>query len=808
MQTLRTLLHFFLLLALSVVLMFWLMPTAHPYGGIHLPLDATEIVQRSRTILREIGVTETGLKTDVEFQTNRPLLRQTQKSFGIERSNLLIRDSISAYYWSVRWRKERQLNFSFGSSDESDKRAQDIADILRGDIGFQFDTHGNVLEFSRKVPDSTKLVSLSRDEAKAFASAFLKKYTAVGRFLRDTNGVASEKKIEQPFRTDYEFTWTTFSPVLRDPLSTKVTIAGNIVSRFEAKPGVPEQAMKNSSDTIIQVIVALLYVVVGIAMVVIAFKRFRSFEIGFRLAVIIGIFAGILSDVEILLSVQNEMSWEFLIPLFFAPLFTGGALVLIWAVCESVVRESWKEKFVSLDLLTKGHFFHSRIGVNIIRGIALGCAGFALWLILVKIGGSITPLWTAGSNDSPIHTFDLPWSWLYVVGHGIYSTLYVYSFCILFAVSFLRKYVSSRVVLVALGSVVLGIMNPEHLHPISIAMIISVLVSAISVWTFYRFDALAAFLSMFTLSAVQEAAGLLAAGNPTYYSSGLILVILTGVVIAAAVAMAFRKNEIKDFDEITPAFARHITERQRLQQELEIARNVQMSFLPKQNPVTSKLDIASRCAPALEVGGDYYDFIDLGNQRVGIAIGDVSGKGTQAAFFMTLTKGFLNALAHVSLSPSKVLTQVNKLFYENVERGMFISMVYGIFDTKAKTLTLARAGHNPVIMRKSKENHAQVVNPSGLALGLDQGGTFSKSIQEVKTRFQSGDLFVFYTDGFPEAMNKALEEFGEGRLLKTVEKYSGGSASTIMEGIFKEMKEFTGKAKQHDDMTIVVVKIT
>ena len=154
-----------------------------------------------------------------------------------------------------------------------------------------------------------------------------------------------------------------------------------------------------------------------------------------------------------------------------------------------------------------------------------------------------------------------------------------------------------------------------------------------------------------------------------------------------------------------------------------------------------------------------------------------------------------------------MLTQVNKLFYENVERGMFISMVYGIFDTKTNVLTLARAGHNPVIMRKSKEHQVQVVSPTGLALGLDEGDTFEKSIEEVKTKFQPGDLFVFYTDGFPEAMNKAQEEFGEDRLCRTVEKYSARSAAEIMDGIFSDMKDFTGKAKQHDDMTIVVVKI-
>jgi sigma-B regulation protein RsbU (phosphoserine phosphatase) len=110
-------------------------------------------------------------------------------------------------------------------------------------------------------------------------------------------------------------------------------------------------------------------------------------------------------------------------------------------------------------------------------------------------------------------------------------------------------------------------------------------------------------------------------------------------------------------------------------------------------------------------------------------------------------------------------------------------------------------------MRKTQENEVQIVNPMGLALGLDPGATFAKSIQEVSIPFQSGDLFVFYTDGFPEAMNKRLEEFGEDRLCATVQKYAQGSAAEIMDGVFAEMKQFVGKAQQHDDMTIVVVKV-
>jgi serine phosphatase RsbU (regulator of sigma subunit) len=333
------------------------------------------------------------------------------------------------------------------------------------------------------------------------------------------------------------------------------------------------------------------------------------------------------------------------------------------------------------------------------------------------------------------------------------------------------------------------------------------LFGAVTVWSFYRYDALTAFMSLYTFKVLEETAGLLVVGNSAYTVSGWLVIGVLGALIVAGLASRMRKREVTDFDEIMPAFAKHISERQRLQQELEIARSVQMSFLPKANPKVVELDIASRCEPALEVGGDYYDFIDAGNKRLGVVVGDVSGKGTQAAFFMTLTKGFVRALAEVSASPSVVLTRVNKLFYENVERGVFISMVYGIFDITEHVLTIARAGHNPVIMRKTKADQVQVINPMGLALGLDAGDTFAKSIQEVAIPFQSGDLFVFYTDGFPEAMNKTLEEFGEDRLCQAVQKHAFRSSAEIMDGIFAEMKLFVGKAAQHDDMTIVVVKV-
>jgi serine phosphatase RsbU (regulator of sigma subunit) len=207
------------------------------------------------------------------------------------------------------------------------------------------------------------------------------------------------------------------------------------------------------------------------------------------------------------------------------------------------------------------------------------------------------------------------------------------------------------------------------------------------------------------------------------------------------------------------------------------------------------------------VGGDYYDFVELGQNRLGVVIGDVSGKGTQAAFYMTLTKGFLRAMANMSDSPAYVLSQLNRLFYQNVRRGVFISMIYGIFDMDAGELIMARAGHNPVVMRQQHDHSLQNIHPRGLALGMEKGEAFDQLIQEIRIPYQPKDLFVFYTDGFTEAMNSDKEEYGEARFQATINRRSAESAATIMDGVFSDVQQFVGKTPQSDDMTIIVVKI-
>jgi sigma-B regulation protein RsbU (phosphoserine phosphatase) len=129
-------------------------------------------------------------------------------------------------------------------------------------------------------------------------------------------------------------------------------------------------------------------------------------------------------------------------------------------------------------------------------------------------------------------------------------------------------------------------------------------------------------------------------------------------------------------------------------------------------------------------------------------------------------------------------------------------------DIKGRTITIARAGHNPVIMRKSEAVDVEVLQPTGLGLGLEAGETFAKTIEEVSVPFKPGDAFVFYTDGFSEAMNKQKQEFGEEQLYGVVNAVSGGSAQHILDEVFSAVRKFAGREKQHDDMTLVVLKIT
>jgi phosphoserine phosphatase RsbU/P len=807
MRKLIQLLPFICLLSLAASIIVVLFPQSHPYGGISLPLDRTAVLSKAHSIMDSLNLATGDLLPEVSFMVNRPLLMQAQKTIGISAANSLMRDSLPVYNWKIRWRKDNAIRFSFGNERKTEtEQAEKIENFIRGDIALTFDTKGRLLEYTRTISDTLQLPSLSPPEAKQFATTFLRSYTSP-IFKVDTSQTVSEKVTQQLRRTDYEYTWRLPSLLFGDPATVKVRVSGNILTTYEPEIIVPDIYTTTNAESVYGVISIILLIGGGILIVIIGIKRIRSFEIGFRQGLLMGCVVAVAFGIQLFINVQNSRNaWEILFPMLLVPTFVGGTLVLLWAIAESLTREVWREKMIPFDLISKGHLLHPNLAWGVVRGISFGLGLSAMSLLLIWVGNRVTHV-SITLGESSLHTFDVGAPWGLILSHAVFNSSFIFAFAFLFLISFLRKYIPSRTILFVLSTVSLVGISLGGLEPIAAALAVHAIVAFLFVLVFYYSDGLTTLVALIVSAVVSDAAGLFCAGNPSTTESGLMIIIVGSIIFVCALMLCFRKSETTDFDAIAPAFAKHITERQRLQQELEIARNVQMSFLPKQNPSIPQFDIASRCAPALEVGGDYYDFIEPADHKLAVAIGDVSGKGTQAAFFMTLTKGFLRALAHVSESPATVLTQVNHLFYENVERGIFISMIYGVFDTVRKTLTVARAGHNPLIMQKSKAAYVQIVNPTGLALGLDAGSKFSQSIEEVTIEYHQGDLFIFYTDGFTEAMNVHQEQFGEEKLSKLVEQLSSGTAAEIMDGIFAEIQSFVGKAKQHDDMTIVVVKV-
>jgi len=253
---------------------------------------------------------------------------------------------------------------------------------------------------------------------------------------------------------------------------------------------------------------------------------------------------------------------------------------------------------------------------------------------------------------------------------------------------------------------------------------------------------------------------------------------------------------------------RQQAEKERLEEELRIARQIQMSLLPAQGAASLPgVRIAALCIPAAEVGGDYYDLLPLAPDRMGVLVADVSGKGTSAALYMAELKGLVLSLSRIYDSPARLLVEANRILSANMDSRSFITMTYAVVDTAAGTMKYARAGHNPIIQFEASSGATRVLAPQGLGLAIDRGARFEEILEEAELRLAAGDLFLFFTDGLSEAMNERSELFGEGRLRSILEQSDTLGSEEIKERILDEIRGFVGGAAQHDDMTLVVLKV-
>jgi sigma-B regulation protein RsbU (phosphoserine phosphatase) len=803
------------IITLSVIVIVLLNKKVNPYAQISYNISVDSVKSLTLKILHEQNIIVNKQNVAVGLAANKNLVRYVQNKYGLDKSREKFVDEIPGYYWNVSILKDDKFPNFFSNDKEK------IAKAILGHIRLSFTLSGSLINYEINIDDTTKNNLLTYNQAYIKAKSFLEKYTKFNISNLDTanyndpktkektislslspNGIESNvtvKKIETKMG-NYFFEGKTYNSDLDDSIKIKVGLFGNHITGFSLNSDKIEKIPEDNSQVIFEVISIAVYFIALIGIIIAAFKRYRAYEIGFRTAIIIGFIGGFAVILSFMFA-KMPGGWEILLPIIFGFLVSFGGYIIVTAVGESYTREIWNEKLISLDLITNGYFFHNKIGKAILRGLSFGFGATALYLIFLYLFSLISNYSIVAIKDEIF--LDNQLSKLF---YPVVKSINIILFPILIIFLVIGTYVKSRTknnfYFIIISSFVYSLLLHDSAIPVYQSITINFVIGIIFSLLMLKFDFLTISISLFiSYSSILIFWFALLPDNAFIFQLlGIALILIYGVFAL------FSKYRLEDLNEITPKFQKHISERQRLQGELAVARDVQKSFLPQHSPNFEGLEIVAKCLPAYEVGGDYYDFIKFSDTNVGIAIGDVSGKGTKAAFYMTLTKGFLKATSRFNTSPALLLSDMNAMFYENVERGNFISMIFATIDIKNKLLVFSRAGHNPLLLKR-KNNNVEILKPQGIALGLEKGDVFNKTITEQSIVLNSDDYIIMFTDGITEAENNKAEEYGLERLINIINSENYKSAEELLSQVYKDVLIFTGKTHQHDDMTLIVIKV-
>ena len=263
------------------------------------------------------------------------------------------------------------------------------------------------------------------------------------------------------------------------------------------------------------------------------------------------------------------------------------------------------------------------------------------------------------------------------------------------------------------------------------------------------------------------------------------------VLLASQVAIIIEKVMLHE----------QLIEKQRLEGQLEVARQVQLELLPAKDPQLEGYDISAYNFPTEEVSGDYYDWVKIFDDQIGLVIADVSGKGVPAALLMAFLRASLRAATHIGYSPHVSMAKVNYLLWESIERNQFVTAFYGILDVTNRTLSYTNAGHNPPLLLTA-DGRLQFIERGSLPLGMFKDTRYHEYYQTI----EPGEMLVLYTDGVTEAQSPQGEEYGRDRLARAVKANRSLSARDLIAALHKEVIDWTDGKGATDDVTFFVIK--
>ena len=828
----------------GLLLLLFLGPRLHPDAGVVDHIPRAEAIERARTFAEAVGRLDLENATaEASVHRRGAYLDSLQRRYG--RPELIRRlrgGNLPAYVWEITWsaqveneteelvRVELDLSGNpIGIATESRaitaglRHEEALATALlrqgsrdsipAGPLAFRFDNTAGEQAESEAVPGRSDPNSLGASDVVALARYHLAQTGLGDRATRiDSVFVSSEEgfvtatvqvsaESEDPDRwVEAGLEMLANGPLLR------------LEPRFHRSA---ESTSEFSGEQLIEISSVFLFALLGLILVIVFFRRISARLIDTRAAIrdgmVGGAAAGLAMSTEIISTEAPGTTVEIVVIAVGTVLMAfaaAGFMFFISGAATSVARDRWEEHLRPLDLARQFYIRNVPVGRALVRGAMAGLALIGLGILALLVFPRVAI--HISNNGGILGGQTLGFAALQAIGGKFFFALFATYTVVMGLGSLLRVRTRSVAFATVVSVLLLGLIgiSPLDLRPLGVELALSVLMAVVITWLFWRFDALSAIAAFFVLHLAAAALpGLSIPGSTEMLNAfGILLVVVILFVLGGAGVLSERNSQ--EVPHIVPEYVEELAQRERLKRELELAREVQLSFLPARSPDYAGLDIASVCLPANEVGGDYYDFFQMDGRKLGVVVGDVSGKGMQAAFYMTLMKGILQSMSTSLFGPAEILSKANELFRMNAPRGAFMSMIFGLFDTTAGTWTFARAGHNPVLVHRAAADRPEVIKPSGAAIGLASGSIFSSSLEEKTVPLNPGDLLLIYTDGITEAMDENRSLYDENRLEDVVARSRGRSAEDVVSAIIEDVEAFRGTAPRHDDMTMVAVRVT
>ena len=607
-------------------LFIYLYPKLYPQSSIRMDINEQEAEDLGTAFIEELGYDLSNYYRTVNLDYDRNQLFYLNHVFGSWETNRLIAESVPVFYWAIRWSNERTSSIQFGGDEEA---AREQLDQIFGQIRLAIDLKGRPIRFDYR-PQRNEERSSQREESPPEEIDRRSAESVMNRLINGYGGdwiFEGSSERQTPGGIIRQYTWNLDERIAGEHVSLRVASRNGRVRSFNKIYNIPkpysEQKDEDDWNGVVAVILGLLFFILVIVYFI---RRLRADLMDLKsglipaLVVSLGYFIYFWAQIS---PDSGDPLWEILLGFVISAPFVGAGIWALFSVGESITREVWVEKLIVVDTFRRKILFPA-LGLAILRGFALVFLGLGIISLLNYAGIHLFHgFFTLGDTHLPFWTFS--WPSLFGVGSGLLSSMYIICVFCLFLMPVIQSRFRRRIwfiiILFLLWSFVS--MPIPRLNPFVLRMGINGLIGLLFVYFYLRYDFVTVLTGGVGMPILFYGVTSLYAGEGFFTLQGLLLLGLFVVFFILALIAMKSEPPSEEIQSYVPDYLRRIYERERIQRELEIARNVQLTFLPRKNPEIKGMNIATLCLPAKEVGGDYYDFVELGPRKLGVVIGDV-----------------------------------------------------------------------------------------------------------------------------------------------------------------------------------------